>query len=79
MTTMSLTEQSRILRETATLMKEHHPTSHPRHEMWSEMAKLMEEAAKPIHDHDLLRHLAMPVAQAYCAAVGRPDLDGSLG
>lgn len=63
----------RILREAAQSMRELHPISHPRHEMWDRMARLCESVAAGGAGGQVLE-----IAIAYLATVGRPDLDGSL-
>jgi len=77
----------RLLREAATQMREQHPVSHPRHEMWDLMAAVLEESAsrQAVLD-DSLSVPATPVgvgavvrvARSYLAAVGRPDVDGGV-
>jgi hypothetical protein len=56
-------------------MREHHPIGHPRHEMWFELAKIMEQAA--IANSDLQPQI-LATARAYQAAVPRPDVDESV-
>jgi hypothetical protein len=63
----------RELREAALSMRVQHPLSHPRHEMWEQMARLMEKAALGVHPEALLEQVSL-VGQAYNAAVDRPDI-----
>lgn len=74
---MTATPEQVVLREAATAMREHHPISHPEHEMWEQSARMLEEYARypkllvvPLAAH------VLAVARAYLAAVDRPDIDG---
>jgi hypothetical protein len=71
----------KLLREAATQMREQHPTSHPRHEMWFTLAQLLENVARAgyVSALDAVGSQTLAVAQSYLAAVDRPDIDGGLG
>jgi len=77
---VTATPEQRTLRDAATQMREQHPVSHPRHEMWWELASLLEYIANP----DLscagteTTSRVLFVARAYLAAVERPDIEGRI-
>lgn len=74
---MTATPEQLTFREAATSARELHPISHPRHEMWEQLARLWEGcAARPELAAQALYILALTAARAYLAAVDRPDIDG---
>jgi hypothetical protein len=62
------------LREAANAMREQHPASHPRHEMWFTLAAFLDDESKK----NIPMPAAVKVAEAYLAAVDRPDIDGGI-
>lgn len=63
----------RTLRAAAQSMRELHPISHPRHEMWDLMGGLCETVA-----NGAAGGIVLAIAHSYLATVDRPDLDGSV-
>lgn len=70
------------LRTAASNMREEHPHSHRRHQMWFALADLLEYAAEdPFLDRggSTPTQKALLVARTYNVSVGRSDVDGDLG
>lgn len=67
----------REARQAATSMREQHPSSHPRHEMWFALADFIDDQVRFFGK--ALPAKVLNVVRAYNAAIDRPDLDGSVG
>jgi hypothetical protein len=84
-------QEIRARREAAHSMRECHPVSHPRHEMWFTLSTLLDLDARDIQNpkrylasptisaqHEALSSTIGTVARAYLAAVDRPDISEEL-
>lgn len=65
------------LRKAAHAMREQHPASHPRHEMWYTLAGLLDSEASK-RGAEFIMPEVVRVAEAYLAAVARPDISEEL-
>ena len=67
------------LRSAALSMREQHPMSHPRHEMWFTLAEWLEGVAMlPDYMRGSEFESALKVARAYNSAIERPDITSDL-